>query len=199
MIADLERRQFLQLAGVSLFVISLYKILSLQFEGKRLVRPPGSIVEEAFIEVCIKCGACAQKCPTGTIVLATLSDGFKELGTPRIDALRGACERIQGRCEEDALCERVCPTGAIQRVDQDSLKTGSAIITTVRCIAWSGGSCLVCYEVCPVRGAISLTDEAHPVFHSDLCVGCGRCVYACPGQPKALTLVPDGEKRSIPR
>jgi ferredoxin-type protein NapG len=195
----LERRQFLQLIGIGAFLTMLYGTLSFTFRGKRLIRPPGSIVEDSFIEVCIRCGACAQKCPTGAIVLATLNDGFKELGTPKIDALRGPCERIQGRCEEGALCERICPTGAIQRVSREDIKTGSAVINTDRCIAWTGGSCLVCYEVCPVRDAISLIDETRPVFRSDLCVGCGRCVYACPAQPKALTLTSDGDKRPLPQ
>jgi ferredoxin len=197
-LADLERRQFLQLVGVSALLISLYEPFLLEFKGKRLVRPPGSIVEDSFIEVCIRCGACARVCPTGAIVLATLDDGFKEIGTPKIDALRGACERIQGRCDQAAICEQACPTGAIQRVEREGIKIGSAVIDTVGCIAWRGGSCLVCYEVCPVRGAISLIDEARPFFHSDLCVGCGRCVYACPAQPKALTLTSDGEKRPLP-
>lgn len=195
----MERRDFLQLVGVSALLISLYEALSLEFKGKRLVRPPGSIVEDSFVEVCIRCGACAQTCPTGAIVLATLDDGFREIGTPKIDALRGPCERIQGRCQQGSLCEQICPTEAIQRVEREDIRIGSTVIDTDSCIAWRGGSCLVCYEVCPIRGAISLTDEARPMFHSDLCVGCGRCVYACPAQPKALALTPNGEKRPLPR
>lgn len=193
----MKRRQFLQFAGASALLFSLYETFSMTFEKKRLVRPPGSIVEDSFLEVCLRCGACARKCPTGAIVLATLNDGFVEIGTPKIDALRGACERIQGRCDQFALCEQSCPTGAIQRIEKEDIKSGSVISDRDECIAWRGGSCLVCSEVCPVQGAISL-DEARPVFIPAVCVGCGRCVNACPAQPKALVLTPNGEKRSSP-
>jgi ferredoxin-type protein NapG len=191
----LERRQFLRLIGLAALPIPLYELLTLQFEGKRLVRPPGSIVEDRFIQVCARCGGCVKTCPTGVLVLATLDDGFREIGTPKINALRGACERIQGRCQEGSLCEQICPTGAIQNVQREDLKIGSTDFEREKCIAANGGSCLVCYEVCPVPGAITFTDENIPLFSSTLCVGCGRCVYACPAQPRALTLTSDGERR----
>ena len=197
--AHLDRRDFLRLAGVSAFLIAIYETFSFEFEGKELVRPPGSIIEDSFLAVCIRCGACAKSCPTSTLLLATWNDGFRQIGTPKIDELRGPCERIQGRCEQIALCQQICPTGAIQRVDRADIKTGSTVIDRDKCIAWGGGSCLVCHEVCPVRGAISLEDEKHPVFNAQLCAGCGRCVYACPAQPKALTLTSNGEKRPSPR
>ena len=191
----MNRREFLKLFGVGVGVFSLFDMFPRIMKGKGLVRPPGSLTEDEFNAVCIRCGRCAQICPTGAIVLADLSDGFRELGTPKIDPVRGSCERIQGRCERHAKCAQICPTGTIREVDRINLKLGSAIINMDRCIGWLGGSCLVCYEVCPVQDAISLTDEARPIFNENVCVGCGRCVYACPAQPKALILTFKGEKR----
>jgi len=196
--AKLDRREFLRLAGVCAFLIATYETFSIEFEDKELVRPPGSIIEDSFLAVCIRCGACAKSCPTGTLLLATWNDGFRQIGTPKIDALRAPCERIQGRCQQIAQCQQICPTGAIQSVDSADIKTGSTVINRSICIAWRGGSCLVCHEVCPVQGAISLEDEKYPVFNAEICAGCGRCVYACPAQPKALTLTPNGEKRPSP-
>jgi ferredoxin-type protein NapG len=191
----LERRDFLRLAGVSAILLALYEILSLRFEDRGLVRPPGSVVEDLFLGACIRCGACAKICPTGAILLSTWNDGFREIGTPKIVALRGSCERIQGRCEQDAQCQLICPTRAIQKMEREDIKTGSVVVNRDMCIAWRSGFCLVCLEVCPVTGAISIERESGPVFNADVCVGCGRCVYACPAQPKALTLTSNGEER----
>lgn len=191
----MKRREFLKLFGVGVAVVAFFDALPRIVRGKELVRPPGSLIEDVFNAVCIRC---AEICPTGAIVLAGLGDGFKQLGTPRIDPLRGPCERIQGRCERYARCAEICPTGAVRQVDRKNLKTGSAAINADRCIAWQGGSCLVCFEVCPVQGVISVVDEARPIFNADICVGCGRCVFACPAQPKALTLTSKGERRLWP-
>ncbi len=176
-------------------MISLSGIFPAILREKRLVRPPGSISETAFTATCSRCGRCVQVCPTGTLVFSGPSDGFVEIGTPKIDTQIGPCERIQGRCEERAKCAQACPTGAIRQTGRENLKIGRVVIDFNRCIAWNGGSCLVCYEVCPVRGAISLFEETRPIFNEDTCVGCGRCTFACPAQPKALSLDSKGEKR----
>lgn len=191
----MNRREFLKLFSIGVGVVSLFDIFPRIMKGKGLVRPPGSLTEDAFNASCIRCGRCAQVCPTGAIVLANLSDGFKELGTPKIDPERGPCERIQGRCDQQAKCAQICPTGTIQQVDKINLKLGSTIINMDRCLAWRGRTCLVCYEVCPVQGAISINGEIKPIFNENVCIGCGRCVNACPAQPKALTLISKGEKR----
>lgn len=192
----MNRRDFLKLFGISLATFTFFDTLPIIAGGKPLVRPPGSRVEDRFNSVCARCGRCTQTCPTGAIATATLTDGFKELGTPKIDALRGSCERVQGRCEQEAKCSQVCPTGAIQNVQKEKVKLGSTVIHPGRCIAWRGGPCLTCFEVCPVIGAIILFDESKPMFNENVCVGCGRCVYACPAEPKALTLTNRGERRT---
>lgn len=195
----MKRREFLKLFAIGVGVFSFFNIFPrIIMKAKELVRPPGSLTEDAFNATCIRCGKCAQVCPTGAIVLTDLNDGFKELGTPKIDPLRGACERIQGRCDQQAKCAQICPTGSIQHVDRPNLKLGSSILNLGNCLAWHGKLCIVCYEVCPVPEAISITDEAKPSFNENSCVGCGRCVNACPAQPKALTLTTKGEKRLLP-
>ncbi len=191
----MRRREFIHLLGLSASVISLSGMLPMAFREKRLVRPPGSLSESAFIALCTRCGRCVQACPTCALVFSSGSDGFTKIGTPKVDALVGPCERIQGRCEKQAQCAQACPTAAIQRTSQRDLKIGSAVIDLNRCIAWNGGFCLVCYEVCPVRGAISLIDDSRPSFNEETCVGCGRCAYACPAQPKALSIDSKGERR----
>ncbi|TLN03481.1 hypothetical protein FDZ71_12510 [bacterium] len=55
---------------------------------------------------------------------------------------------------------------------------------------------MVCSEMCPVIGAITVTEDLKPLFHLPKCVGCGICVYSCPASPKALTLLADGATRA---
>lgn len=194
----MNRREFLKLFGITIATFSFFDLLPKIIKGKLLVRPPGSLVEDMFNAICVRCGRCTQVCPTAAISMAGLGDGFKELGTPKIDGLNGSCERIQGRCEPQAKCAEACPTGAIRAVRRENVKLGSTVLNTGKCIAWQGGACLTCYEVCPVLGAVAVIDESRPMFNENICVGCGRCVYACPAQPKALTLTSKGERRTSP-
>jgi Pyruvate/2-oxoacid:ferredoxin oxidoreductase delta subunit len=47
------------------------------------------------------------------------------------------------------------------------------------CIAWNGGSCQLCYLVCPLRDrAISITDQ-RPFIQASSCDGCAKCLSAC--------------------
>ena len=84
--AHLNRRYFLRLAGVIAFLIAVYETFSFEFEGKELVRPPGSIIEDSFLAVCIRCGACAESCPTSTLLFGDLERRLQAVGTPKIDA-----------------------------------------------------------------------------------------------------------------
>ncbi len=62
-----------------------------------------------------------------------------------------------------------------------------------RCIAFRGGECYVCVEVCPLN-AIS-KGSLGPVIDQSRCIGCGHCVCSCPANPKALELRPVGSVR----
>jgi len=183
-------------------IISLINLLPkrilLSLPRKRVVRPPGAITEEKFLELCIRCGVCIITCSregTGTLEPCSLSDGLALYGTPKINPLKAPCEAVKGRCEGILPCVRSCPTGALQYIDTNRIKLGTVIWNPRNCIAVrKGGGCLVCIEACPIVGAI--TSKKHiPQFNPKLCVGCGSCVIACPASPKALTLTPIGERR----
>ena len=190
----LTRRSFIEaiVGGVSIVLLS--GLLPSFVRGKELVRPPGAVSEDFFNSLCIRCGECVEVCPTSAIVFADVADGITKVGTPKIDALKGPCEAVKGRCEGNLRCVNQCPTSALRHVEGDELKIGHASLDEPLCIAWTEGDCLVCYEVCPVFGAIVLTEDRKPVFNREVCVGCGRCVYACPAEPKALMLLPEGRR-----
>lgn len=166
--------------------------------SRRVVRPPGAIHEERFLEICVRCGVCIEACfkeGRGTLELCDLLDGPPLIGTPKVNPLRAPCEALYGKCENKLPCVKSCPTGALRWVEPTEIKLGSVKWSSGFCIASRGGTCLVCAEVCPIPGAI-IPKERIPIFYPNKCIGCGRCVYACPADPKALILVPDGEVRS---
>ena len=69
-----------------------------------LLRPPGAIAEEAFLQACTRCTACAEACPHGAIFRAPARLRGAE-GTPVLDPFRSPC-----RMCPDLPCVRACPT-----------------------------------------------------------------------------------------
>ena len=41
--------------------------------------------------------------------------------------------------------------------------------------------CLTCFRVCP-HCSVELQDFIKPYIHPDACMGCGKCVAACPSE-----------------
>jgi MauM/NapG family ferredoxin protein len=177
----------------------------------RLIRPPGSLPENAFLELCQRCGLCMKVCPTNVLHPALGEAGMAGLWTPHLIMTQGYCEYT---C---SLCGSVCPTGAIaditarEKIEQP-VRIGSAYVERGRCLPWSGNSsCIVCEEVCPttpkaiylkeitVPGAGGKTlDVQLPYVDLRQCVGCGICENKCPvkGLP-AIRTISAGESRSL--
>lgn len=194
----ITRRNYLRLLGQTAVALGTLKVFSLMPAGgnAQTVRPPGAIDEAYFNLLCVRCGICLEVCPTGTIVLTGFEDGLAAANSPKIDPLIGPCEFYRGRCEERMRCTHHCPTGALKQVDRQQVKIGTVGFDRDHCLAHQGQECVVCSEMCPVIGAITVTEDLKPLFHLPKCVGCGICVYSCPASPKALTLLADGATRA---
>jgi len=209
----LTRRDFIKIALASLVMGALAKFTFKLPKESGVVRPPGAVIEEEFLKRCIRCGRCISACSTngsGTLEECGYLDGFSLVGTPKVNPIRAPCEALFGKCEGVLPCVKACPTGALVWVEPHQIKLGSVEWIKERCIAFKKGGCLVCYETCPVDGAISVKEITVkrqrkiitvrvPEFNPDICIGCGRCVNACPAAPKALVLTPKRAKRVIPR
>jgi ferredoxin len=130
--------------------------------------------------------------------------GLDGLYTPRLVPRMGYCAHS---CN---LCGRVCPTGAIPRLDlevKQNIPLGAATINRTRCIPYTeGADCLVCEEHCPVSPKAITFNEAEvldlrgkktvvklPVVQPDRCIGCGHCEHVCPVGGEAAIRV----KRSL--
>lgn len=210
---DIGRRAVLGglVAGVSLPLFGRLDGQIHKVSNPRLIRPPGSLREQDFLELCQRCGLCMKACPTN-VINPTLSEaGMAGFWTPHLIMTLGYCEYT---C---TLCGSVCPSGAIAEILAKEkigrpIRIGSAYVDRGRCLPWSGNApCIVCEEHCPTSPkAIYLRDDVVPgpdgkrlrvkLPYVDLkrCVGCGICEYRCPvrGRP-AIVVIAAGESRSL--
>ncbi|MEI7731654.1 MAG: 4Fe-4S binding protein [Verrucomicrobiota bacterium] len=160
-----------------------------------LVRPPGSVPEDAFLQLCIRCGACFQACPNNALQPAGLRGGLNALWTPELVARWSGCEPSCARCGQ------VCPTLAIRSLplaEKKAAHIGLAVLDLKTCLPYAGkDACQLCVDECKNTGYDAIefqrvgteTDAAgNPVADSgflaprilpDKCVGCGLCETRC--------------------
>lgn len=139
-----------------------------------LLRPPGAIAERRFLQACTQCDACVEACPGGAIQKAPMEMGRLVMGTPYIDPLKNPCVLC-----DSLACIAVCEDGALLPVKSVfDVDMGHAVLDREKCQAYGHSFCERCVVDCPVPGAITRMD-GKPVFHENVCVGCGVCVHSC--------------------
>lgn len=167
----------------------------------RLLRPPGAQDEAEFLTRCVRCGQCILACPTAGLQPALAQGGLEAVWTPVLVPRLGPCDYA---C---AACGRVCPTGAIPKLDLAAKRAqviGVAEIDERRCLPWALGTpCSVCQEMCPVPEKAIVLSEPRLITHPDgtqdyitlpavirhACIGCGICENKCPVHGTAAIVV----------
>ncbi|MBI5387492.1 MAG: 4Fe-4S binding protein [Verrucomicrobia bacterium] len=168
----------------------------------RPIRPPGSLAEERFLDLCIRCEQCLKVCPGPVLQAAGLEHGFESLWTPVAVFPHAGCH------QDCNFCTQVCPTGAIQPLalaEKRRFVMGLAVVDTATCLPHRGErDCQLCFDECNAAGyrAIEMRpiklatgqipegafspDEIEqmgqilaPFVKADACVGCGLCEYRC--------------------
>lgn len=150
----------------------------------RLIRPPGALPEEPFMDRCLKCGQCMRICPTNIIQPAGLEAGLEGVWTPTLN-FRIGTSGCQLNC---VACGQVCPTAAIRPITLDEklgrnafteagpIRLGTAFVDQGRCLPWAmDRPCIVCQENCPVSPKaifvrevfIPVREGTHVVAHAD--------------------------------
>ena len=165
----------------------------------RLIRPPGALPEDNFIDRCIRCGSCIGVCLTGGLQPSILEGGPEGLFTPRLVPALGECDEFCHKCGQS------CPTQAIRYLPLEKkrdFKMGTARVARERCIAWSADKdCLVCQEYCPylaIRTEKNKNGTDCPVVMPEACRGCGLCEKNCFATPlHAIMVFNDGAGRTI--
>ena len=150
-----------------------------------LIRPPGALPEDEFVNRCIRCSECMKVCPTGGLQPALTEAGFAGLWTPVLVPKIGECTQ---NCN---LCSQVCSSKAIEPFEipeKSYIYIGRAVIDRSSCIVWnSDKQCLICDEHCSYHAVHwkSVDGVKRPFVDEHKCVGCGICENACPIQPVA--------------
>lgn len=169
------------------------------------IRPPGSVPEDKFLELCVRCGQCIKVCPNNVLQPAGFEHGLNCLWTPKVVADWSGCEPSCNNCGQ------VCPTGAVLALtleEKRAARIGLAQVELGTCLPYAGrGSCQLCVDECKMAGydaiefirvggevdengdLIEGSGQLAPVVREDRCIGCGLCQMRC----QAINV--KGEKR----
>lgn len=205
---DAGRRNLLWGAAAGLAAVPLVKLpLVKKLPSPLLIRPPGSLAEDAFLDRCVRCGECMKVCLTGGLQPAGLEAGLEGLWTPVLVPRMGYCEY---NC---TLCGQVCPTGAIKELAPENkrrVRIGTATVDPALCLPLRlGVECIVCEEHCPTSPKAIVFAEVEaigadgnkrrvrrPVVDPERCIGCGICEARCPVRDiPAIRVTSAGESR----
>ncbi len=178
---DLSRRATIASAAAGAVIVPTSRIANWPDKAysPKVIRPPGAVAERDFLERCIRCAECMKVCPNNALHPAFFEAGPEGLWTPILIPRIGYCEHS---C---VLCGQVCPTGAIEKIEEKHklgigeapIVIGTAMFDRGRCLPWAMATpCTVCEEFCPTspkaiwveevdvprRGAVAQVGEQAP-------------------------------------
>lgn len=207
---DYSRRQFITTSVSSVAAIGLLNIgLKDRNAEARLIRPPGALPEDDFMDRCIRCLECVRICESngGCLQPDQIHNHLLELWLP-VALMR------EGYCAYDCnLCGQVCPTDAIlplELAQKQKTPMGLAHFDKNLCIPYArNDDCIVCEEHCPTPDKAikfdlkefvaldgSVRKVKYPYVIKDLCIGCGICETKCPLAGAAgIFVTPENQKR----
>jgi len=139
------------------------------------LRPPWSLDEESFVEVCDGCSACIDVCPEQVLI-----QGRGRY--PLVDFSHGECTFCQ-RCVE--VCK---PAALIIEEGMPPWNLKAAIAES--CLAMRAVVCRTCGEVCDenaIQFKLALGGVSRPELDLQACNGCGACIKPCPVQAITVT------------
>lgn len=181
---DLAKCNFCGICDVS----CPYGAMKLTLNGEHVV----SVIEkESFPELIreiqvdtgscpIDCVKCEEVCPLSLIEVTRLAaDGrpiedFASLSKDKKKSVSVEIDIQREYCPCCRLCEFKCPEGAIK---VRKFFQGKIAINMEKCPE----GCTDCLDVCPITGALYLSDEDKKVHVNEtFCVYCGACKVVCP-------------------
>jgi ferredoxin-type protein NapF len=159
-------------------------VKAVQGQSLPALRPPGSLDQQRFTGACVRCGNCAQACPSKIIQPDFGASGVAGFLTPRLCFDEDYCREDCHRCNE------VCPSHAIARLtlaDKRRQVIGHAVADMGLCLLAKGRECTACIRHCPYEAIVMHSTDGgfsnEPRVVLDRCNGCGACEAACPTRP----------------
>lgn len=126
------------------------------------------------------CVECEEACPLDLIKVTRLTargkvvENIKSIPKARRAKLQVKVDVKKERCPCCRICEFKCPEG-VMRVRK--FFHGKIAINPEKCPE----GCTDCLDVCPITGALYLSDEDKKVHVNEMfCVYCGACKVVCP-------------------
>jgi len=168
-------------------ILCPYGAIDVNLDGKHIL----SVVEkESFPQLIrdiqvdtskcpIDCIECEEACPLDLIKVSWLTPDGKAVESvsalePEKSEPKLKVDIQREHCPCCRVCEVKCPEGMIH---VRKFLNGKISINTERCPA----GCKDCLDVCPITGALYLSDEDKKVYVNEtFCVYCGACKIVCP-------------------
>lgn len=135
------------------------------------LRPPWSIEEYDFVNICSNCTSCSNACPEFIIELDSRNQ-------PIINFNKGECTF----CGD---CLTACESGALSKKFSDQQPWNAKVVLSSSCLAEQQTLCRSCGEVCEYRAIhfpLSVQGIVSPEINNEKCNGCGACIAICPTQ-----------------
>lgn len=125
----------------------------------------------------LDCVDCEKACPLNLIKVSVHTPDGEEVtdiaSRPNKENLAVTVDIEKDFCPCCRLCEMKCPKGAIH---VEKIFHGNLRINREKCPE----GCQDCLDVCPISGALYLSDDGKVYVNELYCVYCGACKIVCP-------------------
>ena len=143
------------------------------------IHPPWTVETSEFIQNCERCDQCIDACPENILFRG---DG----GFPTVNFKFGECTF----CKK---CANTCNANAFKHEDLNENNAWPLFANiNSTCLSLNAIVCRTCGDTCDadaIHFKLQTRGVSIPIVNTDLCIGCGACLYTCP--KNAISMLQD--------